>query len=701
MNEVFLKTRFCFVRLCLAAVLSVVAAPSAYGEMVHTRTVSLDLICADIYRGDLSQAEKRLQEYDNGDPAIEALSQVVCEYKSYSQNRQQRSSEIYSDHIETLADMTLDAEPYRVENVALFFAIFVELMELSGYEQKYMLLDDPFVVGMLEVAEEKAFAYDHNGDLANALKYYERLLAVAGDNADYEESVDRAGQRLRVESLLKADSCQTLAERYADVEPEMFSNAMKILHLRHVDEIDLDAIADACLDRCLLLAEILYDPETEVDFEFRWDELNGFIDGIYEIREYMFDSDVTLNRFLDIFEIVLEVNIETINMPQEVLVAQISEACLGSIDPYTAIVWPGSVQRFSERISKEFSGIGIELSQAPGSFRIVDLLLDTPAYGSKLRANDEVISINGQSTENMSIECAGELITGREDTLVTLRVRHADSGMVEDITVIRSRITIPTVQGWQRTADGMWEHFIDDDNGIAYVRIENFTKTTDSELSAVLYDLELEAMQGLILDLRGNNGGYFDTAVRVADMFIADGLIVKKIPRRGESESQYAHLEGTHPEYPIVILTDGMTASASEIVAGVLADAAYERATIVGERSYGKGSVITMTHSTGGGSQLWFTGADYVLPSGKYVKDRYRAIEDGKIDWGIEPDVKVAAGRRELDNVRRVAGVNSMMQRADQATVDRYTIDETLDADAQLEIGRLIMLTKLIRADYE
>ncbi len=701
MNEVFLKTRFCFVRLGLIAVLAVVIAPPAYGEMVHTRTVSLDLVCEDIYRGDLSQAEKRLRQYDNGDSAIEAMSHVFYEYKSYSQKRQQRSSEIYSDHIETLADMTLDAEPYRVENVELFFEIFVEMMELSDHEQKYMLLEDPFVVGMLEVAEEKAFAYDHNGDLPNALKYYQWLLAVAGDNAEYEESIDRMGERLKVESQLRADPCQTLAERYDGVEPEMFGNAMKILHLRHVDEIDIDAVAEACLDRCLLLAEILYDPETEVDLEFRWDELNGFIDGIYEIREYMFDSPVTLNRFLNIFEIVLEVNVETINMPQEVLVAQISEACLGSIDPYTELVWPGSVQRFSERISKQFSGIGIQLSQAPGNFRIVDLLVDTPAYGSKLRANDEVISINGQPTENMSIECAGEMITGREDTIVTLTVRHADSGMVEDIAVMRSRITVPTVRGWQRMADGMWEHFIDDDNGIAYVRIVNFTRTTDIELADVLDDLEMEGMQGLVLDLRGNNGGYFETAVRVADMFIADGLIVKKIPRRGESESQYANLEGTRPEYPIVILADGMTASASEIVAGALADAAHERATIVGERSYGKGSVITMTHSTGGGSQLWFTGAHYALPSGEHVKDRYRAIEDGRGDWGIKPDVKVTAVRGELDNARQAAEVNSMTQRDDQAAADRYTLDETLDADVQLEIGRLIMLTKLIRADYE
>ena len=143
-----------------------------------------------------------------------------------------------------------------------------------------------------------------------------------------------------------------------------------------------------------------------------------------------------------------------------------------------------------------------------------------------------------------------------------------------------------------------------------------------------------------------------------------------------------------------------MTASASEIVAGALADAAHERATIVGERTYGKGSVITMTHSTGGGSQLWFTGAHYVLPSGEHVKDRYRAIEDGRGDWGIEPDVKVAAVRGELDNARQAAEVNSMTQRDDQAA-DRYTLEETLDADVQLEIGRLIMLTKLIRAEYE
>jgi carboxyl-terminal processing protease len=208
-------------------------------------------------------------------------------------------------------------------------------------------------------------------------------------------------------------------------------------------------------------------------------------------------------------------------------------------------------------------------------------------------------------------------------------------------------------------------------------------------------------MQGLILDLRGNSGGYFDTAVRIADMFIEDGLIVKKIPRREEAEFQYAHPDGTHPGYPIVILTDGGTASASEIVAGALSDAEHERATIVGARTYGKGSVITMTHSTGGGSQLWFTGAYYVLPSGQYVKDRYRAIKDGRSDWGIVPDAKVALGGREAEDAYEISRVNEMTQRDEMSMIERYTIDETLDGDVQLEIGRLIMLTKLIQAEYE
>lgn len=703
MKEEIRKIRLCFARLLLFVFMAVVVAPFVHaedGDTMHTRTVSIDLVCADIYRGDLLQAAERLRGHDGSDPAIDALSQVVYEYKSYSQQRWQKTSEVYSDHMETLADITLSQEPHSIENVELFFEIFVELMELSSGEQKNILLEDPFVIGMLEVAEERAYQFDQKGDWAGALTYYAWLDAIAEDNVEYKESVEWLNERMKVESLLKPDSCQTLAERYSDVDPDMFYNAVKILHLRHVNEIDFDAFANACLERCLLLGEILYDPEMEVDFEYRWDELNAFFDGVYEIREYMFDTAMTSQRFLDIFGIILQVNAETINMPQEVLVAHISEACLSSIDPYTEIIWPSGVKQFSEMISKQFSGIGIQLSKAPDSFKIVDLVLDTPAYGSKLRPNDEVIAINGQSTENMSMDCAGELITGREDTFVTLTVRHAEDDAVEDVSVVRSRITVPTVQGWQRRAHGMWEHFIDDDNGIAYVRIVNFTRTTDVELEFVLDELEMEGIQGLIVDLRGNNGGYFDTAVRIADMFVEDGLIVKRVARRGETEFRYARLEGTRPEYPIVILADDSTASASEIVAGVLTDAKYQRAMIVGQKTYGKGSVITMTHSTGGGSQLWFTGAHYVLPSGEYVKDRHEAVRDGRSDWGIEPDVKVELGERELDDLHQAIRVNEMTQKEDGEVIDRYTIDETLDVDAQLAIGRLIMLTKLIRAEY-
>jgi carboxyl-terminal processing protease len=162
-----------------------------------------------------------------------------------------------------------------------------------------------------------------------------------------------------------------------------------------------------------------------------------------------------------------------------------------------------------------------------------------------------------------------------------------------------------------------WRYMMDPNEKIGYVRITNFSSETSTDLERVLKHLEKEGLNGLILDLRNNTGGLFNSAVEVADKFLSGGLIVKTVPHFGAANYAIAHKTGTHPDYPLVVLVNSYSASASEIVAGALGDAKYDRAIVVGERTHGKGSVQGITHYPGGGAQLKYTMAYYHLPSGQ------------------------------------------------------------------------------------
>jgi carboxyl-terminal processing protease len=332
------------------------------------------------------------------------------------------------------------------------------------------------------------------------------------------------------------------------------------------------------------------------------------------------------------------------------------------------------------------------------------LLPDTPAYNSGLDAEDSILAVDGQPTKDMTLNCAVSNITGPKGTDVTLTVRHKDApeGETEEITITRGRIDVQTVRGWQRTEKGTWRHMVDPENRIGYLKVTGFTGSTAKNMEKVLKDLEAQSMQGLIFDLRGNPGGYLTTAAALVDMFVSKGLIVKSQPRWGIATYETAHKKGTHPNYPLVVLINGRSASASEIVSGALQDEKYKRATIVGKRSYGKGSVQTITPYSGEGSQLKYTMAYYHLPSDQRVKNRYIMEKEGRTDWGIAPDVEVELANSELRKLIEVQMINEKLVKADhKEAVERSTLQETLETDAQLNIGLLVLKAKIIAAGGE
>jgi carboxyl-terminal processing protease len=244
---------------------------------------------------------------------------------------------------------------------------------------------------------------------------------------------------------------------------------------------------------------------------------------------------------------------------------------------------------------------------------------------------------------------------------------------------------------------------LDEQEKVGYVRITSFSGETADDLETVLDQLESDGLKGLIVDLRFNTGGLLDSAVSIVDKFVSDGLIVRTQPKANMIPAfEYAHRRGTHPNYPLVILINSSSASASEIVAGALADEKYERAVLVGTRTHGKGSVQGITHYPGGGAELKYTMAYYHLSSGQRVKSREDAEKEGTKDWGVGPDVEVELTGQEIKEMIDVQRDNEVLVQANRedrrASVTKRAPEDTLKADPQLAVGLLVVKAKLVNA---
>ena len=311
------------------------------------------------------------------------------------------------------------------------------------------------------------------------------------------------------------------------------------------------------------------------------------------------------------------------------------DGMLGELDPFSVYVPPAKREDFDRMLEGSYKGVGIQLDQDEKTLEIQVLspVEGSPAFKAGVLAGDVILKVNGEEVAGQKIEDVMKKITGPLGSEVTLTVRHLTGGQ-EDLTMQRQEIVMPTVKGFRRREDNTWDYFVSSEPKVAYVRVTQFTADTLDKMRGVLDGLLNDGMQGLILDLRFNPGGRLDQAEEVVDLFVTEGVIVMT---KGRSRPEYvrrAKPEGTLPDFPMVVLINEHSASASEIVAGSLKD--NGRALVVGERSYGKGSVQEVIELDGAGGRLKLTVAYYYLPSGQLVHRRKDAT-----DWGVEPHVIV------------------------------------------------------------
>ena len=305
-------------------------------------------------------------------------------------------------------------------------------------------------------------------------------------------------------------------------------------------------------------------------------------------------------------------------------------------DPYTVYVPPADSKNFTKDLTGDYVGIGAQVTTRDRYLTVVTPLEDSPAFKAGILPDDRIVEIDGTSTLDMTTEDSVDLLVGESGTKVKLVIERKGERL--DVTITRERIIAHTVKGfnWQPAATGgndkgAWQFLIDPERRIAFLRLTQFTPTTAEEFTQVLRGIGADKgeVKGLVLDLRNNPGGVLQDAEAIADLFLERGVIVSTKGRAVREQVTRAVKEGTLPEFPIAIVINGQSASASEVLSGALVD--NGRAITVGSRTFGKG-LVQSVHTIPNHGQLKVTEQRYYLPSGRSI---HRA--DDAVEWGVDP----------------------------------------------------------------
>jgi len=336
------------------------------------------------------------------------------------------------------------------------------------------------------------------------------------------------------------------------------------------------------------------------------------------------DTYKNLEVFANILSIIQQNYVDDIDT-QDTIEGAI-KGMLTSLDPHSSFMKPDDFKELQVETSGSFSGIGIEITINDDMLTVVSPIEDTPAFKAGIQAGDRIIKIEGESTREMSLAEAVKKLRGQKGSEVVISIHREGWADLQEFIIIRDVIPIHSVRS------SILEP------GYGYIRITNFQRNTPQDLQNSLDDLVKEGTRkGLVLDLRNNPGGLLDSSIKIVDIFLDEGIIVSTKGRIKDQNMEFsAHSGGPEYNFPIVILINGGTASASEIVAGALQD--HKRALILGTQSFGKGSVQTIIPMADGAG-LRLTTARYYTPSGTSIQAT-----------GITPDVlvpQIAATEKE------------------------------------------------------
>jgi len=392
---------------------------------------------------------------------------------------------------------------------------------------------------------------------------------------------------------------------------------------------------------------------------------------------------VVIGDAIDLIERYYVDPVDSGNLVQAAMTGMTSE-----LDQHSEFIPADLYSAFNDMLHQEFAGVGILVEQPEPEqpVRVITPLVGSPALAAGVMPGDEILTVAGQDVSRLPIREVSNRLRGPagSEVVITVRREIEDASQEHEIHLRRETISLESVVGAYRGEDNRWQFRLREHPQVAYIRITSFGDKTAGELRQVLTELDND-FDALILDVRANAGGLLLSAVEVCDDFLHDGTIVTIKKRGGEIDNEFNATRGTlvDPEIPIAVLIDGNSASASEILAACLQD--HGRATIVGSRSFGKGTVQNLLPLEFGRSALKLTTARYYRPNGRNIHRIDNAPEEE--EWGVVPnegfEVKISEeGYRKLVQHWQLASY--------PVSSNQDVKEETLDPQLQAAIELLV-----------
>jgi C-terminal peptidase prc len=526
---------------------------------------------------------------------------------------------------------------------------------------------------------------------SKAHSFYLLLERLNEKDKEAKESREKTARFVRLEVLYGEK--EQLDRRLENVDPSLLANATACVRDFYYKKPDFKAMAEGALDSVIALCHTtkLYEVSNIFDGIANGASREYFLGKLEEARrDLQSRNNFDDTDFLKLFDTIRRTNKKSVELPESLLVIEFTEGGLAKLDQFTSMVWPAESQDFDKMMLGHFFGVGIQLGTAEdGTLKAVTALEGSPALEAGIQPDDQIVAVDGGSTKGWSTDKAVREITGEEGTEVVLTILRPDTGEKTDYKLKRRAIELTTIRGVNRLpgdpSGSRWNYMLDPAAGVAYVRLTGFNQNSFDELHKSLGQARKQGMKGLILDLRYNPGGLLDVAVNAVSDFVEKGEVVSTRGRAERPTKLPVSGDADYGSIPMVVLVNEGSASASEILAGALQD--HNRAAILGERTFGKGSVQKVFGLDRGFvrderklARLKLTTALYYLPKGRSPHKQPDAEE-----WGVDPDWQIKLAPKEIAKVlerERAAFVIHNETKPPTSAVAKKEVDEDVGEDA-------------------
>lgn len=740
------RPRYCFSVAALGCALGLSCGFSSASIADEVAVASLETMAAEGRFDDLLDAIKAQPvPHDAQDSA--SLVASLERYQTNEQIRRQRRTAAYEEAFETVSEEIAAGD--------LEEALVAAIEAHSIADEPLLVLRDPAVSDLVKKTQIAANQAELDEDWVEAAVLFGRLNLLYEEDARYRDDVKRVNSHLRVLALYSPDTLRELQQarakrvgredelnrarpddetwqaRLNGIDAEMLRESIRTAADRHIDHDGYNQLIIGAIEPLLTLLDT---PALTTTFAGLGDaaQRDAFRGDLIRMKAELLNPELQLTEFRATSRLdeILANNQRTVKLPEAVIAYEMTEGALGTLDDFSSMYWPEDIDFLSRSTQGAFTGIGVQIARRNEQLTVVSPLNGTPAQKAGLKADDIIATVNGKDTSSWSLNKAVREITGPRGTEVELGIQRVGQAELIPYTIKRDRIEIESVKGWAHTDDGGWDYWIDQPSGIGYVRLTQFIPQSVDKIDEAVAQLQRTGqLNSLILDLRHNPGGLLTSAIQIVNRFLDDGPILFTVDGERTVRSAWnARKRGTYPDFEVVILINRGSASASEIVSGALQDRG--RAFVIGDRSYGKGSVQDV---------YWFP---FPPPRAKYglkVTTQYYQLPNGRIIhrkpdskvWGIDPDLAVDVTdqtvawnlelRQEIDVLRdantdtievemtkpwvKLGGLVAVDADADNAedTVDIRLPQPSdlleLGLDPQLEAALLVLKTRQIVED--